>query len=257
MGASKPDTFPTILPQGSQFGRPILEATITSNRILLVEDDEGLAPLVVRHLEESGFEIFWAASAEIAEGELTEGHDYDLLVLDVMLPGEDGLSFCRRMRKVHALPIIMVTARGETSDRIRGLELGADDYLPKPFSLWELEARIKALLRLCGRMQGEGANSTDRTLGDIRIDLANRAVEWNGEAIELTRSEFDILDRLTRHPGSVLTREQLLACVRGGETEAFDRAVDTHISNLRQKLEIDPKSPQRLKTVWGVGYKFI
>ena len=106
-------------------------------------------------------------------------------------------------------------------------------------------------------MQGEETSSADRALGDIRIDLANRAVEWNGEAIELTRSEFDILDRLTRHPGSVLTREQLLACIRGGETEAFDRAVDTHISNLRQKLEIDPKSPQRLKTVWGVGYKFI
>jgi DNA-binding response OmpR family regulator len=230
--------------------------TIETFKILLVEDDEGLAPLVVRHLCESGLEADWAASAELAQEKLDGDQSYDLVVLDVMLPGEDGLSFCRRIRKTHDLPIIMVTARGETSDRIRGLEIGADDYLPKPFSLWELEARIRALLRLCGRMRAQDDPASTRELGDILIDADNRAVQWRGKPIELTRSEFDILDRLTRHPGSVLTREQLLNCVRGGETEAFDRAVDTHISNLRQKLEVDPKTPQRLKTVWGVGYKF-
>jgi DNA-binding response OmpR family regulator len=223
---------------------------------LLVEDDEGLAPLVVRHLCESGLETDWAGSAELAQERLDSEQNYDLVVLDVMLPGEDGLSFCRRIRKTRDLPIIMVTARGETSDRIRGLEIGADDYLPKPFSLWELEARIRALLRLCGRMRVQDDPMSQRELGDILIDVDHRAVQWRGNAIELTRSEFDILDRLTRHPGTVLSREQLLNCVRGGETEAFDRAVDTHISNLRQKLEVDAKSPQRLKTVWGVGYKF-
>lgn len=216
-----------------------------------------MAPLVVRHLSESGLDTTWAASAEIAQEQLDSDQAFDLVVLDVMLPGEDGLSFCRRIRKSHALPIIMVTARGETSDRIRGLEIGADDYLSKPFSLWELEARIRALLRLCGRMRGEDAGDDRRQLGTLSLDLTNRAVELDGKPIDLTRSEFDILDRLTRRPGSVLTREQLLACIRGGETEALDRAVDTHISNLRQKLEHDPKSPQRLKTVWGVGYKFV
>jgi DNA-binding response OmpR family regulator len=229
---------------------------IENFRILLVEDDEGLAPLVVRHLRESGLETDWAGSAELARDWLEEGRAYDLIVLDVMLPGEDGLSFCRRVRKSHALPIIMVTARGETSDRIRGLEIGADDYLPKPFSLWELEARIRALLRLCGRMRDEEAPSARRDMGHIVLDLNNRAVERDQQSVELTRSEFDILDRLTRNPGAVLSREQLLACIKGGETEAFDRAVDTHISNLRQKLEDDPKNPKRLKTVWGVGYKF-
>ena len=223
---------------------------------MLVEDDEGLAPLVVRHLCESGLETDWVGSAELAQERLDSEQNYDLVVLDVMLPGEDGLSFCRRIRKTRDLPIIMVTARGETSDRIRGLEIGADDYLPKPFSLWELEARIRALLRLCGRMRVQDDPMSQRELGDILIDVDHRAVQWRGNEIELTRSEFDILDRLTRHPGTVLTREQLLNCVRGGETEAFDRAVDTHISNLRQKLEVDAKSPQRLKTVWGVGYKF-
>lgn len=224
---------------------------------MLVEDDEGLAPLVIRHLCESGLETDWVGSAELAQERLDGRQVYDLIVLDVTLPGEDGFSFCRRLRKSYALPIIMVTARGETSDRIRGLEIGADDYLPKPFSLWELEARIQALLRLCGRMRDNDSHRTKRELGNISLDLTNRAVERDRASIELTRSEFDILDRLTQRPGSVLTREQLLACVKGGETEAFDRAIDTHISNLRHKLEDDPKAPQRLITVWGVGYKFL
>ena len=230
--------------------------TIARPCILIVEDDEGLAPLIVRHLSESGFSSEWVKSAEEAEVSLLANPKIDAVVLDVMLPGEDGMSFCRRIRKSFSLPIIMVTARGETSDRILGLDLGADDYLSKPFSLWELEARIKALLRLCGRLKEATQGPSIRMLGDLEIDLSSRAVNVAGNAMDLTRSEFDILIRLTENPGRVLSREQLLHSVRGGETEAFDRAIDTHISNLRQKIESDPKSPQRLKTVWGLGYKF-
>lgn len=230
--------------------------TIARPCILIVEDDEGLAPLIVRHLSESGFVPEWVKSAEEAEVSLLANPKIDAVVLDVMLPGEDGMSFCRRIRKSFSLPIIMVTARGETSDRILGLDLGADDYLPKPFSLWELEARIKALLRLCGRLKEAADEPNIRMLGDLEIDLSSRAVRVAGNAMNLTRSEFDILVRLTENPGRVLSREQLLHSVRGGETEAFDRAIDTHISNLRQKIESDPQSPQRLKTVWGLGYKF-
>lgn len=232
------------------------DETIARPNILIVEDDEGLAPLVVRHLSESGFEPEWVKSAEEAEESLLANPKIDAVVLDVMLPGEDGMSFCRRIRKTFSLPIIMVTARGETSDRIFGLELGADDYLPKPFSLWELEARIKALLRLCGRLTESAEASDSRTLGDLELDMADRAVSLSGKPVDLTRSEFDILVRLTENPGRVLSREQLLDSVRGGETEAFDRAIDTHISNLRQKIERNPRTPQRLKTVWGLGYKF-
>jgi DNA-binding response OmpR family regulator len=235
----------------------VKSATTTETpRVLIVEDDEGLAPLIVRHLSESGFAPEWVKSAEEAEEVLLSDPGMDAIVLDVTLPGEDGMSFCRRIRKTFSLPIIMVTARGETSDRIFGLELGADDYLPKPFSLWELEARIKALLRLCGRLKEPAEAINNRTLGDLEIDLTDRVVSVAGNAMDLTRSEFDILVRLTEHPGRILSREQLLESVRGGETEAFDRAIDTHISNLRQKIESDPKSPRQLKTVWGLGYKF-
>lgn len=225
-------------------------------RILIVEDDEGLAPLMIRHLSDSGFRPEWAQSAEAARETLRQDRGFDAIVLDVMLPGEDGLSFCRHLRKQYNLPVIMVTARGETSDRIRGLEIGADDYLPKPFSLWELEARINALIRLCGRFQESENTTSFRDLGDIQIDTNNRAAFLRGSAIDLTRSEFDILERLTKNPGAVLSRDQLLECIRGGNTNAFDRAIDTHISNLRQKLQDNEKPPKRLKTVWGLGYKF-
>jgi two-component system phosphate regulon response regulator OmpR len=218
--------------------------------LLLVEDDDVLAPLVVRHLEESGFSITWAPDAEAAWKHL-ESHSVDLAILDIMLPGEDGLSLCRRVRKHYAATaIIMVTARGEEADRIRGLDLGADDYLPKPLSLWELEARIKAVLRRSG---AKPATIPD---GPLQIDAAQRTASFNGQALDLTRTEFDLLAKFAAEPGRVFSRDLLLDCVKGGESDAFDRAIDTHISNLRKKIGDDPKSPAHLKTVWGVGYRF-
>ena len=217
--------------------------------LLLVEDDDVLAPLVVGHLEESGFSITWAMDGKTAWEHL-ESHPGDLAILDIMLPGEDGLSLCRRLRKRFAsTAIIMVTARGEESDRILGLDLGADDYLPKPFSLWELEARIKAVLRRSGAKPAPFA-------GPLLIDCERRTASFHGQALDLTRTEFDLLAKFAAEPGRVFSRDLLLDCVKGGESDAFDRAIDTHISNLRKKIGDDPRSPAHLKTVWGVGYRF-
>jgi len=227
-------------------------ATLLDTNVLVVEDDGVLGPLMVRHLKDSGFGATWAASGSAANAALS-GDEFQMIILDLMLPDDDGLSICRRIRATHDIPIIIVTAKGDTSDRIRGLEMGADDYLPKPFSLWELEARIKAVLR---RSQKPGQEPDDVIeLGPLSIHRTTRALEIAGCAIELTRSEFDLLERLASSPGKVFPREQLLDCIAGGQTEAFDRAVDTHISNLRKKIERDPKSPELVKTVWGIGYK--
>lgn len=222
--------------------------------VLIVEDDAVLAPLVVRHLSDSGFDVRWEANGAAAFDQVQDNPP-NVVVLDLMLPGEDGLSLCRRLRNAFDIGIVMVTARGEEADRIRGLELGADDYLPKPFSLWELEARLRAVLRRYGGVQSTGT-SDQRSVGPLTFDLASRTVRLNGRSIDLTRSEFDILARLTADPGRVFNRDQLLESVQGGETEAFDRAIDTHISNLRRKIGDDPRAPRLLKTVWGVGYRF-
>jgi len=225
----------------------------SATNILIIEDDDILGALVQRHLQESDFAAEWAQTAGDGWSRL-QNQSYDVVVLDIMLPDEDGLSLCRRIRKTSEVPIIMVTAKGETSDRIHGLEIGADDYLPKPFSLWELEARINAILRRAKKTDPEIEQK--RNLGKLIVDLDAHVVELSGISIELTRSEFDLLERLTSRPGAVFSREQLLDCIKGGETDAFDRAVDTHISNLRKKIETDPAAPTFIKTVWGMGYKF-
>ena len=220
-------------------------------RVLLVEDDALLAGLVQRHLTDSGFDVSWVADSTAATDHL-QHQPVDLVVLDIMLPGEDGLSFCRRLRRERDVGIILVTARGEEADRVLGLELGADDYLPKPFSLWELEARLKALLRRCRRLEPPAV----RRVGPVSVDTGLRQVTVNDRPVALTRSEFDLLERLTRQPGRVCSRDELLGCIQGGRSEALDRAVDTHISNLRHKIETDPAAPALLQTVWGVGYRF-
>lgn len=224
-----------------------------SVKILIVEDDEVLGALMQRHLNESGFIVVWVQTMgeaqDALEGTRHQAQTYDAVVLDIMLPDGDGLAFCRSIRRDLDVAVIMVTAKGETADRIRGLEIGADDYLPKPFSLWELEARIKAVLRRSYKREG---NVSDRLVfGDLEIFSKERRVSLNGQAVELTRSEYDLLERLSKKPGIIYAREQLLDCIKGGETEAFDRAVDTHISNLRKKLEVGSNPNRYIKTVWG------
>lgn len=225
-----------------------------TQRILLVEDDSKLAPLVRSYLEDNHFEVAWAADGDKGWGDF-ERFKPDLVILDLMLPGRDGLTLCRQIRDAGRAGILILTAKGDETDRVVGLELGADDYLTKPFGLPELLARIRAILRRCYSAPVD-EQDTNRTIGPFAIDASRRMLFQNGTPIELTRSEFDILERLTRRPGRVFGRDELLEEVRGGETEAFYRAVDTHISNLRAKIEIDPKNPVYIETVWGVGYRW-
>jgi DNA-binding response OmpR family regulator len=224
-------------------------------RILLVEDDRKLAPLVQRFLADHHFEVAWAADGDRGWREF-ERLAPDLVVLDLMLPGTDGLTLCRRIRAAGRTGVLILTAKGDETDRVVGLELGADDYLTKPFGLPELLARVRAILRRTAPTTDDGPGAV-RTLGPFTIDLDGRTVERDGVPIELTRSEFDLLERLTRSPGRVFEREALLECLAGGETAAFDRAVDRHVSNLRAKIERDPKRPEFLQTVWGVGYRWV
>jgi len=225
-----------------------------SERILLVEDDLKLAPLVQRFLQDHHFDVTWCSDGEAGWRQF-ERLDPDVVVLDLMLPGRDGLSLCRSIREAGRAGILILTAKGDESDRIVGLELGADDYLTKPFSLPELLARIRAVLRRY-HLQEDAPARGSRSVGPFTLDLESRRLERDGEAVLLTRTEFDLFERLTRRPGRVLSRDQLLEAVRGGETEAFDRAVDRHISNLRAKIEADPKTPAFIQTVWGVGYRW-
>ncbi len=225
-----------------------------THRILFVEDDRKLAPLVRSFLEDHHFEVRWAADGNEGWREF-ERIEPDLVVLDLMLPGRDGLTLCRQIRAASHAGILILTAKGDETDRVVGLELGADDYLTKPFGLPELLARVRAILRRCHPV-AVGEQAETRTVGPFAIDTSRRVLLRSGTAIDLTRSEFDILDRLTRRPGRVFSREELLEEVRGGETEAFYRAVDTHISNLRAKIEADPKRPEYIETVWGVGYRW-
>jgi DNA-binding response OmpR family regulator len=224
------------------------------DRILIIEDDRKLAPLVRGFLEDNHFSVAWAADGD--EGALEfERLKPDLVILDLMLPGRDGLTLCREFRAAGKAGILILTAKGDESDRVVGLELGADDYLTKPFSLAELLARVRSILRRY-RMTDDDDAERMRTLGPFSIDLASRSLVRDERNIVLTRTEFDLLERITRWPGRVFSREELLDAVRGGDTAAFDRAVDRHISNLRAKIEPDVKDPKYVITVWGVGYRW-
>lgn len=218
----------------------------------MIDDDEKLVSLVREYLEPQGFEIEAAHDGESGLQKVMQS-DPSLVILDLMLPGIDGLEVCRRVRKTSRVPVLMLTARGDETDRIVGLELGADDYLPKPFNPRELVARIRAILR-----RAETADTIEETAvltaGSLVIDPGSRTVTLNRRAIELTTAEFDLLRALTKNAGRVLSREQLLEKVHGQGWAAYERSVDVHISRIRQKLEDDPKNPTLLKTVRGVGY---
>lgn len=225
-------------------------------QILLVEDDFEISHMLLEVLADSGFEASAVRSGSEMD-ELLKSDQFDLIVLDLMLPGEDGLNICRRLRASSEIPIIMVTARGEDVDRIVGLELGADDYLPKPFNSRELVARIRALLRRSSRGSA-GPESRAKPLsfdGWIIDPAARQLYNPDGARVTLTSVEFDILLAFCRHPAEVLSREQLIESVHGA-AGPFERSVDVHVSRIRQKLESDPRDPLLIKTVRLGGYVF-
>jgi DNA-binding response OmpR family regulator len=222
-----------------------------AERILLIEDDARLAEMVSEYLGEAGFRVSVAAQGRSGLDRLAR-EPFDLLVLDLMLPDMDGLELCRQLRAKSDVPLLMLTARGDAADRIVGLEIGADDYLPKPFSPRELLARLRAILR---RRKGATAAKLLR-FGRLEIDCDARSVHVEGEARSLTAYQFALLMALAENVGRVLSRETLMDLVKGEPLEAFDRSIDVHVSRLRAAIEDDPKKPRRIVTVRGAGYVF-
>lgn len=223
------------------------------DRVLIIDDDQRLSAMLADYLAGAGFEVRAAGDGASGLGDLT-AQGADAVILDIMLPDLDGFEICRRIRAVSDVPILMLTAKGDETDRIVGLELGADDYLPKPFSPRELQARLKAVLRR-GRRRDEPAADILR-FGRLEIDRGSRAVRLDGTEQPLTSHQFDLLVALAENAGRVLTRDQLMDLVRGEELAAFDRSIDVHVSRIRAAIETDPKSPKRLITVRGAGYVF-
>ena len=222
-------------------------------RVLVVEDESRIARLVRDYLEHAGFEVAVAGDGEVALAETRRARP-DLVVLDLGLPGRDGLDVARSLRRTSNVPIVMLTARGEETDRVVGLELGADDYVVKPFSPRELVARVRAVLR---RAEAAGAGGTEvLRVADVEVDLPRMRVAVAGRPVELTPTEFQLLATMAREPGRVFTRGQLLDAVHGVAFESYERAVDAHVKNLRRKIEPTPGHPRYLLTVHGVGYRF-
>ena len=226
-----------------------------TSHLLLIDDDLRLTDMVSGYLRHNGFEVDTAPSLAAGRERLKQG-SYDALVLDLMLPDGDGLDFTRELRgqpRTRRLPLLMLTARGEPMDRIVGLEIGADDYLPKPFEPRELLARVKALLRRAAPDTGE-----DEVLrfGRLEVDLGARQARLDGAVCDLTSHQFELLTVLARSPGRVLTRDQIMDSLKGHPLEAFDRSIDVHISRIRALIEDDAKAPKRVLTVRGTGYVF-
>jgi DNA-binding response OmpR family regulator len=226
-----------------------------SARILLVDDEQSVQTLLSYPLRKDGYEVIPAHDGQEALERFTEQR-FDLVVLDLMLPKLDGIEVCRRMRSRSRVPIIMLTAKGDEIDKVVGLEMGADDYITKPFSMSEFRSRVRAALRR-SRMPGAAAADEEPIAsGDLRIDFERRTVTLRGEEVRLTYVEFEVLAALARAPGRVLSREALLEHVWGESDYRDPRTIDVHIRHLREKLERDPKGPEYLFTVRGVGYRF-
>ncbi len=222
-------------------------------KILILDDDEQLGELLQNYLQKFGFETLYASHPDQGLQLALEAAP-DLMTLDVMMPGKDGFEVLKELRKTSQIPVIMLTARGELTDRVVGLEIGADDYLAKPFEPRELVARIQTILR-----RSRPGNHKKLTLeyGELKIDLAKHEVTLGAMALELTSTEYELLRLLAQHPGEVMSRDRILTEVSGIEWESFNRSIDVLVSRLRQKLHDDPKHPKYLKTVWGSGYLFL
>jgi len=220
--------------------------------ILVVDDERKIVTVLKGYLEQAGFRVITAGDGQMALTTFRHAKP-DLVVLDLMLPGIDGLDVCRTLRHESSVPIIMLTARAEEADRLIGLELGADDYVVKPFSPREVVLRVRAILR---RVEGEVATSEVLQAGDITLDLAAHQATVAGRPVELTPTEFELLAVLVRSPGRTFTRIQLLQQIQDSPLEGFDRTIDVHIRNIRSKIEPDPRNPTYIINELGVGYRF-
>ena len=227
-------------------------------RLLVVDDEAALREPLADYLVRQGFAVTQASTAAEARSRLAPGNETpDLVLLDIMMPGEDGLSLCRHLVESRQLPVIFITARGEATDRIVGLEIGADDYVVKPFDPRELVARIRSVLRRAGRGPAPVADDLDYEFEGWRLDpLKRRLVDPEGAVVAISSVEFRLLLTFLDHPRQVLDRDRLLDMVQGREAHLFDRAVDNQVSRLRRKIEADNKDPQLIQTVWGGGYLF-
>ena len=221
--------------------------------ILVVEDEMKIARLVRDSLEHAGFDVIVTGDGNAALAS-ARGTKPDLVILDLGLPGRDGLDVTRELRRTSTVPIVMLTARADEADRIVGLELGADDYVVKPFSPKELVARVRAVLRRSESARADGPDILHA--GDVEVDMRRMRVSVAGKSVELTPTEFQLLAALIREPGRVFTRSQLLDAVHGVAIESYERAIDAHVKNIRKKIEPVPGAPRYLLTVYGVGYRF-
>lgn len=224
-------------------------------KILVVDDEAKILKMVSDYLEAVGFEVTGAADGISALKKFRE-EEFDLIVLDFMMPGIDGIDVIRRIRENSAVPIIMLTARAEESDKLMGLEIGADDYIVKPFSMKELAARIRAVLRRMGKSGELNSQSAEQiSYRDLSMDTVKRSLARGGEEISLTMVQFELLKALLRSPGRVFTRGDLLGVLQDASYESYERTIDVHIKNIRKVIEPVPSEPQYILTVWGVGYK--
>lgn len=231
---------------GCRAGRP---------HLLVVDDDRETRDLLSMYFREQGYSVDTVQDGVDMDDWLAD-HKTDLVILDLMLPGEDGLSLARRLRADHQLPIVMISARGEEIDRIVGLEVGADDYLPKPFNPRELLARVRAVLRRSSSQARDSNAGHTFSFGDFHFDPELRSLTRNERDVDLTRSEFDLLHVFVEHPNRVLSRDSIMDLLDGRERDPFDRSVDVRVTRLRQKIEDEPSHPRFIRTVWGVGYQF-
>jgi len=228
----------------------------SGSHLLVVDDDSETRELLSLYLGQQGFDVAVVEDGKAMDAWLAD-NTTDLVILDLMLPGEDGLSIARRLQSDYRLPIVMISARGEELDRIVGLEVGADDYLPKPFNPRELLARVRAVLRRSSPA-AEASPSADACFrfGDFRFDDQKRLLYRGGEEVELSKAEFDLLQVFIGHPNHVLSRDLIMDLLSGGDREPFDRSIDVRVTRLRHKIEDDPSNPRLIRTVWGIGYQF-
>lgn len=246
MSPSPTDTIPTKAAVYGMIGP-------SGMRVLLIDDDVRLYELLSTYLEQNGYQVTCAGDGPRGLAALAQG-SFDAVLLDLSLPGMDGLDVCRRIREKSSIPIVMLTARGDEADRVVGLELGADDYVPKPFSPRELLARLRAVLR---RAAPESRDRTEVKVGPLTLETGSRTASLDGRVLDLTGLEFDLLLALAKRAGRVVPRDALMEDAGRGDVTVGDRTVDVHISHLRQKLGDDPKSPRWIKTVRGVGYVLV